>query len=157
MKSVEIRTYNKIKLATVAYFYSNKEHREAIYSLPLRFHNFCRGFSSRIMERREYWLGTHLKDVADVDDESSGQGVHGEPLPILPDLQPLHVVRVEEERHADAVGVRREAQHLAGLTAGRVVVDPHALGQTLEGAKERLLVNSQVLGHEPEQLLGHTC
>jgi hypothetical protein len=40
----------------------------------------------------------YLKYVADIDDERAIQGVYSNPLAILPDLQPLHAIRLEQQR-----------------------------------------------------------
>ena len=59
---------------------------------------------------------TYLKDVTDVDDEGAFKSLHGEPLAVFLDLQSLHVVvRLQQQRQATRVGVRRQTQHPVGL------------------------------------------
>ncbi|BAT12018.1 Os10g0558466, partial [Oryza sativa Japonica Group] len=99
-----------------------------------------------------------LEYVADVDDERAvvRRGADGEPPAAgAPDLQARHVVHLQEQRQAGGVGVRRQADHLAGLPARRVVVHPDALRLVLEPLQQRPRPHAHVLRHELQQASRH--
>uniref|UniRef100_A0A0A8YNW9 Uncharacterized protein n=1 Tax=Arundo donax TaxID=35708 RepID=A0A0A8YNW9_ARUDO len=86
-----------------------------------------------------------------MDDERAIKGVYSDPLAILSDLQPLHVVRLEQQRQARSISVRRQAYHLVSLPAWRLVGHPHALRLASEYLQERLWLNTHVRGQELQQ------
>ncbi|BAT12016.1 Os10g0558301 [Oryza sativa Japonica Group] len=64
---------------------------------------------------------------------------------------------MEQQRQAGRVAVRRQAEHLAGLPARRVVVHPHVLGLASEYLQERLRINAHVHGQELQQAACYFC
>ena len=85
------------------------------------------------------WTSTCLECVTDVDDECTLERFNGVPLAIVPsNLQALHIVDVEQQRHGAGVRVRRQAQHIAGLPARRVVGHLHGLRLAPELLQEAL-------------------
>jgi hypothetical protein len=71
--------------------------------------------------------GTHLNDVADVDDERATNRLHAHPLAVgsPPHFEPADVVVLEQDGQGAAVLVAAEAEREVGPRAGRVPVDPH--------------------------------
>jgi hypothetical protein len=73
-----------------------------------------------------YQYYTCLDDVTDADNECAVERFNGVPFAIVPpDLQALHVVDVEKQRHGAGVRVRRQADHLVDLPARWVVRHLH--------------------------------
>ena len=99
----------------------------------------------------------YLKYVANIDDEGAIQGVYSNPLAVFPDLQPLHAIRLEQQRQAGSISVRRQSDHLFSLLAWRVVGHPHALRLTSESLKERIRLNTHVHGNKPQQASHKLC
>ena len=98
------------------------------------------------------WTSTCLECVTDVDDECTLERFNGVPLAIVPsNLQALHIVDVEQQRHGAGVRVRRQAEHIAGLPALRVVGHLHGLRLAPELLQEALRLNAHVHGHRPQQ------
>lgn len=102
-------------------------------------------------------LHPYLKYVADIDDECSIEGVYGDPLSILSDLQTLHAICLEQQRQASTISVRRQSHHLFSLLAWGVVGHSHALRLTYESLQERLRLNTHVHGQKPQQARHKLC
>lgn len=90
---------------------------------------------------------SYLKNVSHIDDESALQRPDGKPSPASPDLQAIHLVRLEQNGHQISVRVRRDADHFVRLTARRVVLHPHRLDSTDASLRDHLRLHSQVARH----------
>ena len=84
----------------------------------------------------------NLDLVPDVDDESTGDRLHRDPVVTLAHLKAFDVVVGEQDRHPSGVGVGREAEGEIRLRAFGVVVDPQASASLSKGSVEELFVQS---------------
>lgn len=66
----------------------------------------------------------YLNLIADVDKERSGEIIHGDPAPVLPDLESRDVIR-DQDRDCRHVGVRLHTERQLRLGAWRVEVYLH--------------------------------
>ena len=73
------------------------------------------------------WCSTvhaYLKDVPDVDDESALERLDRKPTAISLDLQALNMIYLEDNSQEIRIGVWRETDNFACLSARGIVVHP---------------------------------
>lgn len=95
----------------------------------------------------------YLKYITNVNDESTGKRLNGEPLAASLYLQPLDLIYLKNQCYEISIRVLGEPQYFVGLRARRVVVEPYWLNADLELVSHHIRVEFQVLSHDLQQAI----